>query len=271
MKKAFLTGINQYPDPRNVLRGCINDIHDMAEFLQKERGFDEANIRLLQDAAATKENILNGLQWLLQDAAAGDQLFFQYSGHGAQMPTLSTNGEPDRLDEVICPYDFNWTDATALKDKEFNKLFASIPAGVSFIWVSDSCHSQDLSREVNLADNGIFKMRSMQPPPDIAQRTIKVKASPKLKVQELAAIAPALNLALISGCKSNQESADAVFKKRANGALTYFLLQALHSANGKTRSLRSLVTQVNEQLRKIKYPQQPQVEGNKTLMEGVFF
>ncbi|MFY8165930.1 MAG: caspase family protein, partial [Sediminibacterium sp.] len=27
--KALLVGINKYPDPRNELRGCVNDILDM--------------------------------------------------------------------------------------------------------------------------------------------------------------------------------------------------------------------------------------------------
>lgn len=29
-RKAFLVGINRYPDPRNNLKGCVNDVLLMA-------------------------------------------------------------------------------------------------------------------------------------------------------------------------------------------------------------------------------------------------
>ena len=31
--KALLVGINKYPDPRNELRGCVNDILEMEHFI----------------------------------------------------------------------------------------------------------------------------------------------------------------------------------------------------------------------------------------------
>ena len=31
--KALLVGINKYPNPRNELRGCVNDILDMEFFI----------------------------------------------------------------------------------------------------------------------------------------------------------------------------------------------------------------------------------------------
>jgi len=271
MKKALLAGINKYPDPRNNLNGCINDVNDMSEFLIKQKSFNKADIKILTDENATKANIIEGLHWLADGAKSGDQLFFQYSGHGAQMPSQAKRGEPDKLDEVICPYDFDWTDATALKDKEFNNIFAQLPKGVSFIWVSDSCHSQDLSREFKMPIPGIFKVRSMVPPFEIAERTMLIKASPKSVIQDIPKAIKMLNLALISGCKSNQESADAVFNKRANGALTYFLLKSLSNKKEPAGTLREIVGLVNKSLEKIKYPQQPQIEGSKVLMDGLFF
>jgi hypothetical protein len=92
-----------------------------------------------------------------------------------------------------------------------------------------------------------------------------------LTLQRLSKTAKMLNLALISGCKSDQESADAVFNKRANGALSYFLLKSLNPKTGKPASLRQLVDSINKSLRKIKYPQEPQIEGNAVLMDAAFF
>lgn len=144
MNKAFLVGINEYPSA--PLRGCVDDIQDMADFLVKDRGFVEDNIRLLVDGRATTSAILERLKWLVSDVREGDQILFHYSGHGAQVPTRSPHGEVDGLDEVICPVDFDWTDEHLIRDKNFIEIFAAVPKGVTFIWVSESCHSGDLSR-----------------------------------------------------------------------------------------------------------------------------
>ena len=158
--KALLVGINAYPNPSNHLRGCINDIVDMEYFIAtKNKVYPKENIRTLTDSRATKKGILNALNWLLLGASAGDQILFQYSGHGAQIPSHSIAIEKDGLDEIICPYDFNGEDAaeTAISDKEFAKLFAKIPKGVHFVWISDSCHSEDLSRKHEIANDTRFR------------------------------------------------------------------------------------------------------------------
>ena len=36
--KAFLVGINRYPDPRNNLKGCVNDALLMAKTLREQYG-----------------------------------------------------------------------------------------------------------------------------------------------------------------------------------------------------------------------------------------
>jgi hypothetical protein len=267
-KKALIVGINKYPDPQNELHGCINDINDVAEYLVKVKQFDMADVRLLADDRATKAGILERLNWLVSGAKAGDMLFYHYSGHGAQMATRSKTGEVDGLDEVICPYDFDWTDKTALRDKEYAKIFSAIPTGVQFIWVSDSCHSADLSR--GMAKPGVFKYRTMIPPVDIAWRNRSIAGKP-VSLNPIAKTAKMKNLALISGCKSEQESADAVFDNRANGAFTYHLLKTLKGNTGKTDSITTLIKRVNQALRKANYEQEPQSEGNAALLAKPFF
>ena len=118
--KALLVGINQYPDPRNSLRGCINDIVDMQHFISvTNKVYSTAQIKLLTDKAATKKGILLQLEWLLEGIEAGDQILFHYSGHGAQLPCQKIAGdvweEKDGLDEIICPYDFDGSNATAIR------------------------------------------------------------------------------------------------------------------------------------------------------------
>ena len=49
MNKALLVGINNYPTA--PLRGCINDVTDMASFLVDKCGFQKGEIRLLVDVS----------------------------------------------------------------------------------------------------------------------------------------------------------------------------------------------------------------------------
>jgi len=61
MKKALLVGINRYPDPRNELQGCVNDVRQMADTLKTRYGFPgDGNMRILTDARATTKAILDG-------------------------------------------------------------------------------------------------------------------------------------------------------------------------------------------------------------------
>lgn len=108
-RKAFLVGINRYPDPRSNLKGCVNDVLLMAATLRERYGFTGASdVKLLTDERATTANIRKGLEWLVGDSSAGDSLVFHYSGHGAQVRDLHGDELSDNLDEIICPYDLDW-------------------------------------------------------------------------------------------------------------------------------------------------------------------
>lgn len=259
--KALLVGINAYPNPSNHLRGCINDIVDMEYFIaSKNKVYPKENIRTLTDSRATKKGILSALNWLLLGASAGDQILFQYSGHGAQIPSHSPTTEKDGLDEIICPYDFSGEASaeTAISDKEFAGIFAKIPQGVHFVWISDSCHSEDLSRkhEIVEANDSIIDTRFR-------------RFNHKESTQPAEAIAPIASLgsthsplhgALLSGCASHQLSADAYINNRFNGAFTHYLIKNLN-LYGQDASMQEIVKYVNIDLMDNVYDQNPQSEG----------
>ena len=264
--KALLVGVNAYPNPSNNLRGCINDIVDMEYFIaSKNKVYQKENIRTLADSRATKKGILTALNWLLLGASAGDQILFQYSGHGAQISSRSIAIEKDGLDEIICPYDFKGEAATetAISDKEFANIFAKIPQGVHFVWISDSCHSEDLSRkhEIVEANNGNSNY-------DFKETRFR-RFNHKQSTQEAEAVVPIASLgaaviplhgALLSGCASHQLSADAYINNRFNGAFTHYLIKNL-SLYGQDASMQDIVKYVNIDLMENDYDQNPQSEG----------
>ena len=249
--KALLVGINKYPNPSNELRGCINDINDMRHFISEtNKVYKAENIVVLKDHLATKKNIQDNIKWLLTDIQAGDQILFHYSGHGAQVPTQNHKEELDGKDEIICPYDFDWSPATTFRDKEFATLFSVIPKDVHFVWISDSCHAEDLSRDPIMQTD--IKFRNFPGKP--FEANIINNASPSLSSLNL-------NGVLLSACASNELSADAYIENRFNGAFTYYLIKQLKSQSMNT-PLSVVIDNVNKELAKNGYDQAPQTEGS---------
>ncbi len=276
MKKALLVGINDYP--LSPLKGCVNDVEDMANFLVSSKTFQEKEIRLLVDKRATTEAIIERLNWLVEGAKEGDKLFFHYSGHGVQLPTRNKQGEVDGLDEAICPVDFDWSTTKVIRDKDFIKIFKNVPKGVDFLWISDSCHSGDLSRNISSRiikgikppEHGFTAIRSIRMPLDIQWR-LNVALLQKIPQATFIRAAQELNLALITACRSDQTAADAVFGNRYNGAFTYFLIKILKKKDGVKMPLNELTNNVRIALKQKKFSQEPQLEGSQDIINKPFF
>jgi hypothetical protein len=85
-KKALLIGIN-YFGQRGQLRGCINDVRNMSQYLMEAFGYKRDDMVILTDdqqnptSQPTKQNILRAMHWLVKDARPNDSLFFHYSGN----------------------------------------------------------------------------------------------------------------------------------------------------------------------------------------------
>ena len=263
MNRALLVGINAYGGENN-LAGCINDVTDMANYLVDKRGFAEGEIRLLTDERATTDAIWDRLKWLVKGIKKEDRIVFHYSGHGAQVPTRDKKGRVDQNYEVICPVDFDWTEEHCITDVDFMKFFKTLPRGVEFTWISDSCHSGGLVNEKNFGNpHPANKPRRMIPPADISWRQI-TSAKAEVSAITFKGLSEQLSLGLIAACKADQTAADASFDNRPNGALTYFLLKNITNGIGD-HPLQNVVNKVTEDLRLNGYEQIPLLEGNDTI------
>ncbi len=271
MQRALLVGINQYPDPANRLHGCVNDVQDMAKFLTASCGFDSADIRLLCDKRATREAIMAHVGWLLNGAAAADHLVFHYSGHGAQMADRNPQGAVHAVHDAICPYDFDWTDQHAVRDVDFGFAFDTVPEGVHFVWVADSCFSGGLAKAFGEPKTDRCPKR-MRPPADLEWRLQTALSSKRYRprVSTMKDVAGLLRLALIAGCTAQEESSDALIDGRYNGALTYFLLQELRAKAGLTEPLSACVQHVAKAVHEGGYDQTPELHGLPALFSGTF-
>ena len=264
MNRALLVGINAYPG--NELHGCVNDVTDMADFLVSHAGFDESDVRLVTDARATTSAILERLKWLTSGVKRGDRIVFHYSGHGAQFPVRDSAGKVTEVDECICPVDFDWSEAHAIRDKQFHDLFSKVPAGVDFSWVSDSCFSGDLARSIAPLAR---RAKSMPMPADIAWR-LRTAETKGIKTRRFEHVIEDFNVVLISGCSQREESADAEIDGRFNGALTYYFLQTLSAPNGLSQTLERAIARTRAALQANSYSQHPQLEGSAALFQQPF-
>lgn len=256
--KALLVGINTYPTA--PLQGCVDDVETFAqEELIKRFKFNPAGVRLLLNNKASTQNILDRLDWLVTSLKIGDRVLFYYSGHGAQFATSDISGEADGLNEVICPYDFDWSEKRMISDHQFKRIFTRIPSGVIFNWVSDSCHSGDLTKELPVRTKA-FKVKTM-PHPDEVKARLNPLLSKGIEPEKKALVNGILDVGFISGCKRNQTSADAEIGGRHCGALSYFLRKNLNAPDGMTIPLSVLVARVCHDLKINGYEQEPQAEG----------
>ncbi|MDZ3991949.1 caspase family protein [Pseudomonas sp. Teo4] len=164
--KALLIGINNYPNPEDRLEGCVNDVFLMSALLQESK-FAADDIRVVLDERATAAGIRERLHWLLDDAQDGDRRVLFYSGHGAQIPNTNATGEADRIDECLCPWDFDWTPEHAILDNDFRDLYIQLPYGTQFITIFDCCHSGGMTRD------GARRARGLVPPDDIRHRALR--------------------------------------------------------------------------------------------------
>lgn len=284
-KKALLVGINDYapggaggPD----LRGCVNDVRDMANTLNVLGIVPAApnTMRILTDARATRAAILTGFRWLTTGAKRGDVLVFHYSGHGSQVVDVS-HDEADQRDETICPHDY--ATAGMIKDDDFRSLLMALPPGVNLDIILDSCHAGTATRAAlsvdELLDEPSFNNRYIEPPLDYG---FFLDAIPTMPVRSMlkpggaeggtrAAVAvPGLNHVLWAGCRDNQTSAEAPVGGVWRGIFTYNYCKALRGA-GLNVTRRRLDAQVTVNVRGMGYAQVAQLEGTRIALDEKVF
>jgi hypothetical protein len=255
-KKAFCVGVNNYPyGDENDLRGCINDANAWAAMLKEH--FNFTDVKVATDADATQAKIIEGIKGLLAKSKSGDVLVFTNSSHGTYL--ADDSGDEPGYDEALCPYDMN--DNGMLVDDTLREIFTAIPKGVHFTVLSDSCHSGSVTRVIL---DGKRRNRMLSP---------KIWGGRELTPQEMSAASRKKNATekypesgmkeiLLSGCKSNQTSADAYIDSISEyyGAMSYYAMKAIKDADYKL-TYAELHERLLPMLEDQQYDQLPQLEG----------
>ncbi|TYL51157.1 SAV_2336 N-terminal domain-related protein [Agromyces mariniharenae] len=142
-RRALCIGVDAYPDEGDRLRGCVADARAWAEALTAA----EFEVTEMTDAAATRDEILRGILELVSQAAPGDVLAVQYSGHGTFVPDLDADEEDGDVakDEALCPVDFR-KQGRFIIDDDLARIWDVIPEGVAFTAFFDASHSGSANR-----------------------------------------------------------------------------------------------------------------------------
>jgi len=262
-KRALCVGINDYPGTGSDLSGCVNDADDWAEVLNA-RGY---TVTKLLDSQATRGRMASALNDLIESGTAGDSVVFTFSGHGSWLP--DDNGdEPDGRDEMLCPYDVS--DEQYLMDDDLAEIFAKKKKDVLLYFISDSCHSGSVAKFASDPLKGkdrMPKIRLLPPLEFVKDEELRERIPLAMRAPSSAKgeVYPAL---LLAGCKDVEFSYDAMFDRRANGAMSRAAIETLKD---NPATPQDWFRAIRKRLPSQQYPQTPQLFGGTKAKRGPMF
>jgi WD40 repeat protein len=134
---VLAVGISKYQQSDLALDYPAKDARDFAAAMgrQKDRLYRDVQVKLLTDAGASRDAVLEGLEWLERQATARDVAMLFLAGHGINDPSgqyffLPYNADPARIRSTMVP------------DSEFQTTLSRLP-GKALLFL-DSCHSGDV-------------------------------------------------------------------------------------------------------------------------------
>lgn len=165
-KYALLVGINDYTAA--PLLGCVNDVNNMNKLL-RDNGF--TNVSSLTDSQATRSGILDKLGEFKNSVPKNSLFVFYYSGHGTLFPDSRSEEQDEtedisappyfplktKYDSALVPIDYSTSGSgkpwknLILDDELFNIFSQMTSNGVKVVFISDSCHSGTLAKDIGFS------------------------------------------------------------------------------------------------------------------------
>ena len=260
----------------------------LKQALHERFSFPEGDIRLLTDAAATRQGIVDAFRdHLITKAIPGALVYFHYSGHGQQI--ADDNGdELDGLDESLVTADYKSQSAqdgaaTNLRDDTIGELLRQLrarmvdPADGQFkgnITVTfDCCFSGTATRGEPPSGRLTHRGRGWNEAIDGPRPPAPARGKPEDSTGILdAGEALTQGYVAITATRSDQTAKEEKMGENQlpMGAFTFYLYRALSQATPRT-TYRDVFEQVNAELIGHFPDQSPTIEGeaDKPLFSGV--
>jgi hypothetical protein len=248
LKRALLVGINYIDIPRNRLQGCINDVINIQGKLGTANP-ECKDFKVLIDTATdtlikpTRANIIEGINWLVNDLKSGESIYFHYSGHGGL--TIDRSGdEISGKDSCIYPTD-NGQIETITDDELRVMLVEKVPAGCKAFIVFDCCYS-----------GSALDLRYLISAPAYGQ--INITQNNRYPATDGSVI-------FLSGCSDTQTAADTVNSANIpTGALTNALLDVWNQY-GMNIKFKHMLWDIRTILKNKRYSQIPQLSCSSNI------
>lgn len=209
--KAILFGINYNRTPQARLRGCVNDVRNMAKFLKESAKYDVVKAYTDDDDfnKVTGSYIINSIYKLAIDSHRYnlDRVWIHYSGHGCAINDRDGD-ESDGKDECIVPADYNYRGV--ITDDLIKRVLRYFNKRTQVTCIFDCCHSGTI---------GDLKYE-YRDPHVCREENAKSKCT--------------ANIMLLSGCMDHQTSADAynvLGRREFSGAMTSCLMVAMENSS----------------------------------------
>jgi hypothetical protein len=131
---VLAVGVSKYKNPEYNLNLASKDAQDFVTSLKGQKGklYSDVVVRLLTDDKATKDDVLEGLDWLKQQVTSNDVGIMFVAGHGMNDKLgnyyfLPHNANPEQLIR------------TGVSQNDIKQTFASLPGHTVFF--IDTCYS----------------------------------------------------------------------------------------------------------------------------------
>lgn len=267
---ALLVGIDNYPAPVSPLKGCINDVIAIEEYLRSRVKTEGWNLHLktLKDEQATRQAIIDNFRQHLCQANSNDVALFYYSGHGSREPAPPEfwHLQPNRLNETLVCYESRLPGGWDLADKELAKLISEVAQkNPHMTLIFDCCHSgsgtrdpfQETAVREYATDERSRPLDSFIFSPEEIQNLI---SSDK---QTSGWNLPRGQHILFASCQDSETAKEYRADGEHRGAFCYFLTQTLQQTQGNL-TYRDLFKRTNALVRSKIKQQSPQLEAIDT-------
>jgi hypothetical protein len=266
---ALLVGIDRYSAPVTPLRGCVNDVKAVQDYLEGRVTSEAVHLHLqvLLDEQATRQAVIDGFRNHLCKAGSNDVVLFYYSGHGSQelAPPEFWAIEPDHLNETIVCWDSRTPGGWDLADKELSKLIAEVDSQKPHISIiMDCCHSGSGTRDHQETDTRWAPLDNRLRPLDSfifsTNYLLSLTASRDLEQNAAGWSIPVGRHILLAACRDQETAKEFRVNGQSRGAFCYSLLDTLTQANG-TLTYRDLYKRASTLVRNRVSTQTPQIEA----------
>ena len=146
---VLAVGVSDYQENSLTLRFAAKDAMDFAQAMQKQKGglYRDVAIKVLVDQDATKNKILDGLDWIQKETTSKDVAAVFISGHG--------------INDNIGTYYYLPVDYETDKEKRTGLVFTDIKNTVSgiagkVVAFIDTCHSGNVMGRKGVVDMNAF-------------------------------------------------------------------------------------------------------------------